>query len=112
MNNISINYTVREDDLPKEISRLYRSVVSRLENLMEDMGDAEELLSFNEPENHFRVLQTLAEARDKMIAIDLNMADCQNIIAGYQKYLLEQMAGKLAEQQEQQLELELDAEKK
>jgi len=112
MNNVSINYTVREADLPKEISRLYRSVVSRLEDLMEEMGDAEEMLSFNEPENHFRVLRILAEARDKMIAIDLNMSDCQNIITGYQKYLLEKMASQLPQQQEEQLELELDPEEK
>jgi|3_EtaG_2_1085321.scaffolds.fasta_scaffold230305_1 hypothetical protein len=105
MDNISINYTVRENEVPKEIAALYRRAVSNVEDLLEQLGDAEDLLA-DSAANYYIVLSMVAEAKNKLISVDMNLADCQNIIVGYQRYLLDKLTAEQGRQQERQLELE------
>tara|TARA_Y100000034_G_scaffold124789_1_gene173425 strand:+ start:257 stop:742 length:486 start_codon:yes stop_codon:yes gene_type:complete len=107
MDNININYTVQESEVPKEIAALYRRTVGNVEDLLEQMADAEELLA-DGAANYYVVLGMLTEAKNKLISVDMNLADCQNIIAGYQRYLLDKMAAEQGQRQERQLELELE----
>ena len=107
MDNISINYTVREDEVPKEIAALYRKTMSNLEDLLEKLSDAEELLA-EDASHYYTVLSMITAARNKLISVDMNLADCQNIISGYQKYLLDKLTTEQGQQREQQLELEFE----
>ena len=81
--NVRISYTIDFDEVPDRVRLLLTDAYSLLQSVVENK---------NMPLNKNNVLDTLERiktAREKMLTVDTQLADCYNILAGYNKALAE-----------------------
>lgn len=81
--NVRISYTININEVPDRVRLLLTEAYSSLQSVIDNK---------NMPLNSNNVLDTLERiksAREKMLTVDTQLADCYNILAGYNKALAE-----------------------
>jgi hypothetical protein len=87
MRNISIQYTVQEEDVLKETARLLSALAVELEKtprVYEQICDNLNAVDTNLP----AILDQIASLRRGLLKVDNRLADAEGIIKGYFNYLL------------------------
>jgi hypothetical protein len=81
---INIQYTVDIDDLENEVQRLMRAVLNDLQDLDSSEigwdGGASSLMTYN-------MLHNIDNARQRLMTVDLRLADLHGIIEGYLNFM-------------------------
>jgi len=81
--NVRISYTVDIEEVPDRIRMLLSEAYSCLQTVVENKN-----FSLNK-NNVLDTLERIKIAREKMLTVDTQLADCYNILAGYNKALAE-----------------------
>lgn len=81
--NVRISYTINIEEVPDRVRLLLTEAYSSLQPIVDNK---------NTPVNKNNVLDTLERiksVREKLLTVDTQLADCYNILAGYNKALAE-----------------------
>ena len=85
---VNITYSVDLDEIPRRIATLLNeAMIIVTENVLENLSLAEN--SIHQDVNVNKTLSALDETRKELAVIDSRLAECTNILIGYQKILVE-----------------------
>ena len=89
---INIQYTIELDELPTEVTRVYKKALTQFKNVqLPDISKNEILTS--------SVVKLIDEARKNLAKTDVVLADVQSIVNSYVEYELSLSAGHQSEPQ-------------
>ena len=89
---VNITYSVGIEDIPKRVATLLNeTIVNVSEGIMAGLKLAEN--SIHQDSNINMALQAIDDTRKQMAIIDSRLAECTNILLGYQKILMEPKGG-------------------
>ena len=78
---INIQYTISLDELPTEVTRVYKKALSQFKNVQLPELSKNEILTSS-------VVKMIDEARQSLAKTDLVLADVQSIVNSYVEYEL------------------------
>lgn len=82
---VKLSYTVELDDVPKEVSTILNLKTNlEYDNMMNSVYE-----SLNQ-KNYLVAIENIDLVRKKLSAIDIVLNDCQSILTGYTKALVQQ----------------------
>jgi len=81
--NVRISYTIDFDEIPEKVDNMVDEAHKMLEELIEVPMDKVEKSSV------LKSLDSIEQMRKKLLVVDTRLADCYNILAGYNKALAE-----------------------
>ena len=85
---VNITYSVDIEELPRRIATLLNETMVKVtEDVLENLSLAEN--SIHQDANVNKTLSALGETRKELAVIDSRLAECANILVGYQKILVE-----------------------
>tara|TARA_R110002096_G_scaffold423882_1_gene631403 strand:+ start:134 stop:433 length:300 start_codon:yes stop_codon:yes gene_type:complete len=89
---VNITYSVGIEELPRRIATLLNEAMVMLsEEVLQDLALAEN--SIHQDNNVNKTLEALDHTRKQLAVIDSRLAECTNILMGYQKILIEDKGG-------------------
>jgi len=89
---VNITYSVGIEELPRRIATLLNEAMVMLsEEVLQDLALAEN--SIHQDNNVNKTLEALDRTRRQLAVIDSRLAECTNILMGYQKILFEDKGG-------------------
>ena len=89
---VNITYSVGIEELPRRIATLLNEAMVMLsEDVLQDLALAEN--SIHQDNNVNKTLEALDKTRRQLAVIDSRLAECANILIGYQKILVEGKGG-------------------
>ena len=89
---VNITYSVGIEEIPKRVATLLNeTIVNVSEGIMASLKLAEN--SIHQDNNINMALQAIDDTRKQMAIIDSRLAECTNILLGYQKILMEPKGG-------------------
>ena len=104
---VNVTYSVELEDVPKATAKLVRE--TKENSLSPLIKKLEEVLTLLGREDEKNAVRQLDEIRQELSKIDFRLADCMQILSGYQNVLLGNLEG-LVEQEEGHEEAEQEAE--
>jgi uncharacterized protein YjgD (DUF1641 family) len=88
---VNISYSIDFEDVPKTVGKIIED--AQEENLSEINSGCAELLQLISEENEKSSIDKIVSIRTQMRKLDSILLDCANILAGYQKALIDPELG-------------------
>jgi len=83
---VNISYSIDFEDVPKTINKIISE--AKIESLNQVNEQYDELLRHLTEEDEKHSIEKINFIRKEILKLDLRLADCANILTGYQKALL------------------------